>query len=91
MQIMKNRQISLFDYNGKPNYNGSRDECVRFTIEARFTEMIGLDECCESEPKPYCRSCHEYFVECPVCKKRTKYYKHLYEAKQAWNRGEIKG
>ena len=79
------RQTSLFDYSGDPNYQGSKDEIVRYSIEAEFERMISLDDCCQTEPAEMFRSCHEYFVKCPVCGKRTKMYGHMYKAKQAWN------
>ena len=74
-------------YRGKPDYSGSLDEIVRYSIEKAFTEMIPLDEC-HGKPKEMFRSSHEYFIKCPVCSMHTKYHRHLYEAKQAWNRGE---
>ena len=81
-------QLSIFDYL-KPDYQGSRDEIVRDSIEDRFTEQIHLFACsCGESPIEMFRSCHEYFVRCPKCKTQTKMYKHLYEAKQAWNKGE---
>lgn len=82
-------QMSLIDYFGKPDYHGSNDEIIRYSIENRFTNAIQMFKCCDEVPKEMFRSCHEYFVKCPVCGRRTKMFKHLYEAKQAWNRGEI--
>ncbi len=81
-------QIGLFDFEGDPIYT-SRDECVRLTEEHRFEELINIFPCsCGEKPKEYFRSCKEYFVKCPKCEKRTGYYKHMYLAIQAWNRGE---
>lgn len=89
------KQISIFDYfkignkyKGDPDYQGSNDEIIRGSIENRFTLSIPLDYCCGAEPKEYFISCHDYKVKCPVCGKQTKWYPHLYKAKQAWNRGE---
>ena len=67
---------------------GSKDEIVRYSIEHRFTEQIPLDECCGTIPTELFVSCKEYFIRCRFCGKQTKIHKHLYEARQAWNRGE---
>ena len=77
-----------YDFSGKPDYKGSRDEIVRLTIENCFTMAIALKKCCGVKPDEMFRSTTEYFVKCPECGKSTKMYKHLYEAKQAWNREE---
>lgn len=71
-----------------PEYNGTRDEILRLHIEREFERKIHLKKCDETEPRAMFRSCTEFFIICPVCKKQTKFYKHLYEAKQAWNEGE---
>ena len=68
-----------------PDYHGSRDEIVRLSTEARFERRIKLAKCCGAVPKMMFRSDTEFFVKCSICQKRTKYYKHLYEAKQVWN------
>jgi hypothetical protein len=83
-------QLSLFRYRGKPAYS-SKDEIIRATEESYFENLIDLDYCCGVEPGRWTRSCKEYFLICPVCKKQTKTYRHLYQAMQAWNRGETNG
>ena len=80
-------QLSLFNYL-KPNYGESRDEIVRAHIEYEFQKMVPLSTCCGKTPQEMFRSCHEYFVKCSICGRRTKYFRHLYEAKQAWNKEE---
>lgn len=80
-------QMCLYDLYGKPDYHGSRDEIVRSTVEDRFEQSINLYICrCGENPQEKFRGCHEYFVACPTCGRRTKSYRHMYEAMQAWNR-----
>lgn len=80
-------QISILDLHGKPDYRGSRDEIIRHDIEAKFERSITLHDCdCGETPKEMFKSCHDYYVVCPVCGKKTKTYRHMYEAMQAWNR-----
>ena len=67
---------------------GSKDEIVRYSIENRFTNSINLIRCCSVDPEEMFRSSTEYFVRCKQCGKQTKTFRYLYEAKQAWNRGE---
>lgn len=81
-------QISIYDLFGAPDYD-SKDEIVRYSIENRFTNSINLIRCCSMDPREMFRSSTEYFVRCKQCGKQTKTFKHLYEAKQAWNRGEV--
>lgn len=87
-------QLSIFDldsstrYHGKPDYGDNRDEIVRLSIEDKFERAIPLYKCCNTEPKGMFQSCTAYCVRCPICKTQTRFYKHYYEAKQAWNRGE---
>ena len=69
----------------RPDYKGSRDEIVRLSIEARFTAKIKVKLHCQTDPCVKFRSTTEYWVECPVCKLKTKPFKHEYEAKQEWN------
>ena len=83
-------QITVFNYM-KPDYLGSQDEIVRYSIENRFTLMIPLQKCCGRDPEECFKSSHEYFVRCPICKSHTDCYRHLYEAKQAWNLGRMEG
>ena len=83
-------QISLFDFEGKPDYQGSQDENRRYSIEVDFEREINLQKCsCGSEPEKRFISSSEYFVKCPNCNKQTKYFKHMYEAMQSWNKGII--
>lgn len=83
-------QLSMFDMpQSTPDYHGAMDEITRYSIELDFENMIILQEHCGVSPEEYFRSCHEYFVKCPVCGKKTKYHRKAYQAKQAWNRGEI--
>ena len=82
-------QISICDLFGDPDYEGSRDEIVRYSIENRYTNRINLIRCCSVDPAEMFRSSTEYFVRCKQCGKQTKTFRHLYEAKQAWNRGEV--
>lgn len=77
-------QYSIYDF-ARPNYNGTRDEILRYHAEHEIEKNISLRKCCGDVPKQKFRSCKEYFVECPKCKARTKYHRHLYEAMQAWN------
>lgn len=85
-------QMSIFDYHGEPDYHGSHDEIVRMSIEDRFTGNINLFKCeCGSEPIEMFKSCHDYFVKCPTCRRQTKMFRFLYKAKQAWNKGECDG
>ena len=79
-------QLSIQDF-AKPDYKGKTDEIMRMSIEQDFTLSLKLQRCqCSKKPQEYFRSCHEYFVKCD-CGRKTKMYKHLYEAIQAWNRG----
>lgn len=79
-------QYSLFDYM-EPQYNGSLDEIVRLSAERKIQDNITLQKCCNHIPAQKFRSCHEYFVECGICGKRTKYYPKMYQAMQSWNKG----
>lgn len=85
-----NEQISIFDIT-KPDYHGATDEITRYSIETDFENSIVLHKHCGIKPETWFRSCHEYYVKCPKCGKRTKYYRHCYESMQAWNRGEYEG
>lgn len=80
-------QMSIFDIT-KPDYHGAMDEITRYSIESDFENSIVMREHCGAKPEPWFKSCHDYYVKCPKCGKRTKYYRHCYEAMQAWNRGE---
>lgn len=91
-------QISLFNFiddptdhstKGDPDYKGSLDEITRLSIELDFENTITLNPCCEVTPEKMFKSCHDYFVKCPVCGSRTKYHPKMYKAMQAWNRGEV--
>ena len=69
-----------------PDYGGERDEIIRDHIEREFEDSIVLDKCtCGSSPKEMFKSCRDYFVMCDKCKRKTSFYRHMYEAKQAWN------
>lgn len=81
-------QISIQDIYGMPDFHGSRDEIVRYSIEQDFENRITLIGCCHKRPVEMFKSSSEYFVRCKECGKQTRTYKHMYEAKQAWNRGE---
>ena len=71
----------------KPDYHGVRDEIIRLHIEKAFTEKIELKACvCGVVPHEKFWSDTAYFVGCPRCRRQTKEYRHLYEAKQAWNK-----
>lgn len=85
---MSTTQTTLFRTSGDPVYN-SNDEILRLSAELRFEQTIDLDECCGREPESWFRSASEYFMQCPICKKRTPYYTKTYKAMQAWNRGEF--
>ena len=80
----------MHETKGKPDYNGATDEITRLDIERKFTNAIKLNRCCQSRPHEMFKSCREYYIMCPACRKITKAHRHLYEAKQAWNRGEYK-
>lgn len=75
-----------YRFGGKPDYHGETDEIIRLSIETRFELAIEKTKCCGFTPLTKFLGCHEFFVICPTCGRRTKYYKHAYEAKQAWNR-----
>ena len=79
----------MYETEGKPDYKGSRDEIVRLHIESEFERKITKRLCCGSQPWEMFKSCHDYFIKCGHCGVRTKTYRHLYQAKQAWNREEI--
>ena len=82
-------QMSIFDFL-KPDYQGKTDEILRASIEHDFERQITLANCsCGQEPTPKFFSCKDYFIQCNNCGKKTKTYRHLYEAKQAWNKGLI--
>ena len=82
-------QMSIFDFL-RPDFYGERDEIVRLHIETQFEMQIALVKCsCGCDPKPMFKSDKDYFIECHNCSCRTGMYRHLYEAKQAWNRGLV--
>lgn len=79
----------MHETKGNPDYKGSRDEIVRLTIEARFERKIKLWECCcGGQPQEWYRG--EYCVKCLCCGRTTEWFSHLYKAKQAWNRKEVR-
>lgn len=80
-------QFSIYDYI-KPDYKGRLDEIDRLNAELKLENRILLEKCCNAEPVGKFRSCTEFWVECPVCGKRTKTYRKYYMAMQAWNKGE---
>lgn len=87
---MKEMQLSIYDFAGKPDYKGSMDEIVRYHEENVFENKIHLLECkCGGSPKKMFISCKDYFVECDICKCRTKYRRHMYEAMHEWNKLQI--
>lgn len=83
-------QQTLFDYTA-PDYKDSKDEIVRLHAERLLENAITLRKCCGVEPKEYFRSCHEYFVICPVCGAKTKMCKKSYLAMQDWNKEVLNG
>ena len=78
------KQITISDLYGKPVTN--QDEIIRYSNRTRFENSITLFECCEVEPVRMFRSSTEYFVQCPICHKRTQVHRYLYEAMHEWNR-----
>lgn len=84
---MMEHQFSIYDYI-KPAYNGTKDEILRLSAEWRLENQIELVKCCNTEPTGKFISCHEYWVECPICGRKTKTHKKYYQAMQAWNKGE---
>ena len=70
-----------------PNYFGTRDEILRFEIENKFENSIKLEKCnkCGRIPSKKFMSTQKYRVACEYCNIGTKYYKHMYIAKQVWN------
>lgn len=78
----------MHEYDGDPDYKGSRDEIVRYDIEAKFTRQISLKEHCGYVPKVYFQSVHEWFVRCSKCGIQSKICRCQYKAMQAWNREE---
>lgn len=90
-------QLSIFDVvpeadvpnrAGKPDFKGIQDEILRYSIAEKFEQSITLTKCCGIRPQDMFKGCYERFVQCPKCNKRTDYFRHGYEARQAWNRGE---
>lgn len=80
--------MQRYETAGKPDYHGSRDEIVRYSIEKRYTTRIRTKKCCGIKPKEWFKSDSEWYLKCEECGRKTKDYKHLYEAKHAWNRDE---
>lgn len=81
-------QMSVWDFS-KPNYpTHNNDEILRIHAERELENRIVLDMCCDTAPKEMFCSCTEYWVECPVCKAKTKKHKKMFMAMQAWNWGE---
>lgn len=77
--------MTIFDFI-EPAYF-SNDEILRLSSERQLEDCIILQLCCGTSPVIYFRSCHEFFVECPRCKKRSLVCKKIYQAMQSWNRG----
>lgn len=79
------------DCQGDPDYHGAMDEITRYSIENDFELSIKLTKCpeCLKEPEKLFKSCHEYWLECPKCGRATERFKKMYQAMQAWNRGEL--
>ena len=69
----------------RPDYHGATDEIVRYSIDQKFADSMELAWCCGSEPYEMFKSANQYYIMCPTCGRHTNTYKHLYEAKQAWN------
>ncbi len=65
----------------------SRDEIIRATAEAKKARAIKLNKCCNEVPLEM----QGNFIYCPICGKRTKEFKALYLAKEAWNGGKTYG
>lgn len=82
-------QQTIYDYI-KPAYGDTKDEILRHEAEYQLELKICLERCCGKYPNQMFKSCHEYYVICPVCGKRTGYHKKNYQAKQAWNLGKYK-
>lgn len=64
----------------------SKDEIIRATAEAQKERSIELKHCCGVNPQKRYKG--TYWVQCPVCGRRTKEYKVMYKAMEAWNREE---
>lgn len=82
-----NEQMNMYDY-AEPEYNG-RDEILCYDAEIKLEQKIHLLPCCGCEPVTSFRSCKEYCVRCLICGRHTAYKKHVYQAMQAWNKGEV--
>lgn len=67
------------------------DEILRAHAERQIESKINLIECCDAKPIGKFISCRDYWVECPVCKRKTKKCKKYYQAMQEWNRIVSKG
>lgn len=80
-------QYSIYDYM-IPEYNETKDEILRFHAERQLESKIELIECCGTKPVGKFISDHDYWIECPICKRKTKKHKKYYQAMQAWNREE---
>lgn len=65
----------------------SRDEIIRATAEAKKARAIKLNKCCNEVPLEM----QGNFIYCPICGKRTKEFRALYLAKEAWNGGKTYG
>lgn len=77
-------QCNIHDF-AKPDYR-SDDEISRLSAEIDLENKIIIRKCCNKEPLLLFRSYNEKWVKCKVCGKRTKVYKKMYQAMQAWNR-----
>lgn len=86
----RKRPVKRIRCHGKPDYQGHKDEIIRYSIETRYTLSIKLRKCrCGGKPQEYFKSTTEKWVRCNNCGLETKRFKHFYEAMQAWNRGEV--
>jgi hypothetical protein len=83
-----NEQLNMYDY-AEPNYVGVRDEILRLHEERKLENALQLVDCCGKKPLPMFRSCNDYFIRCPECGKHTTTKHRLYQAMQAWNKGEV--
>ena len=84
------QQKPSHDLKGDPDYQGRMDEIVRLSIENDWENTMSLYDCeCGEAPVRKFISCHDYFIECPKCLRRTETHPKMYKAMQAWNRHEV--
>ena len=80
-----NNQLTIYDFM-KPRYPDSHDEILRYHAEVELEKKIVPKKCCKKDPIGMFSCCHEYWLECPVCRRRSKVCERYYQAIQEWNK-----